>query len=70
VLISILTLGSSEVAENSDKNEGFLKSMWHKLTDDPAHKAATSGESTKSDDKKSAEEDKNNPKKEDSPKKE
>ena len=28
---------SSSNATESQKNEGFLKSVWHKLTDHPAH---------------------------------
>ncbi|KAK3187451.1 mdj1 protein precursor [Lecanicillium sp. MT-2017a] len=31
---------------NSHKNEGFLKSMWHNLTNHPAHQEKPNGEST------------------------
>jgi molecular chaperone DnaJ len=32
---------SSTESSDSHKNEGFLKSVWHKLTDNPAHTEAT-----------------------------
>jgi molecular chaperone DnaJ len=32
-----LSSSNSESSSDSHKNEGFLKSVWHKLTDHPAH---------------------------------
>jgi molecular chaperone DnaJ len=32
-----LSSANSESTSESSKNEGFLKSVWHKLTDNPAH---------------------------------
>lgn len=39
-------LRSSET-ESSQKNEGFLKSIWHKLTDKPAESSSTSAPDSK-----------------------
>jgi hypothetical protein len=49
VLSHVLTVPSSDTSGESHKNEGFLKSIWHKLTENPEHEAETSGASTKSD---------------------
>ncbi|KAG0649479.1 hypothetical protein D0Z07_4507 [Hyphodiscus hymeniophilus] len=48
----IMNVGRSSTSdasnpEESHKNEGFLKSIWHKLTDNPEHLAQNSGDSTK-----------------------
>lgn len=42
----ILTFSRSNASAESHKNEGFLKSIWHKLTDDPEHKAESRHDST------------------------
>lgn len=65
---------SSDTSGESHKNEGFLKSIWHKLTENPEHEAETSGASTKSDkpskdDKKSESEGDADSKKDDTSKK-
>lgn len=43
-------LSTSDAASTSDdhKNEGFLKSVWHKLTDNPAHSTKDQETSTSS----------------------
>ena len=52
----------------SHKNEGFLKSMWHTLSNHPAHQKDGEGESsTSKDDKK--QDDKKQDKPKDEPKK-
>ena len=42
----ILTFSRLNASAESHKNEGFLKSIWHKFTDDPEHKAETSNDFT------------------------
>jgi molecular chaperone DnaJ len=41
---------TTESQENADshKDEGFLKSVWHKLTDNPTHKDAAKNDSPNS----------------------
>ena len=39
--VYILIIPSSESDTDSHRNEGFLKSVWHKFTDSPGHKEAT-----------------------------
>lgn len=61
-----------ETTSSSDpelhKNEGFLKSMWHTLTNHPAHQKKEDGSSSTKDDSKAADSKKDDSKKDDSKK--
>ena len=52
---------TTATSTDSHKNEGFLKSLWHKVTENPDHAKSEANEAPK-DEKSTKKDDKENPK--------